>query len=198
MNKVMIVALMIVSRLFAFTDSGDTGSTQQIIVQIQHRMDSLETEFQKLKIEKSDNNPGATGEIKDWGKGYYLGAHIGFNTTDAEIGFMFKQKHCRIGPAVGFSFYDWYKPATAFGKFNVGTPIFLNFISVLGFASTFVIFPNAVQGHPDPIFGVGFGTEFEFWIIKYWNITLGQTIVEYPFGHKFTSSEISFGVKHFF
>ena len=72
MKKIIFITLLCASGLFAFSDSGDTGSTAFLAVQLQHRLDSLETQFQKLKIEKSDNSPGATGEIRKWGKGLYL------------------------------------------------------------------------------------------------------------------------------
>lgn len=192
MKKIIIVIMTLVSSLYAFSDSGDTGSTQQSVVRLQYRMDSLETEFHKLKIEKSDNTPGATGEIRNWGKGLYLGCHIDFLITDLELGYMFKLKHCRLGAATGLLLDDIIgtrstdeinRPASWYCSFNLGTPVFLNFVSLVGYEKTSVIIKNdGGQIHQffgngiflkGQGFGLGLGGDIEFWFMKNWNLTLG-------------------------
>jgi hypothetical protein len=221
MKKVIIVTMMMVSSLFAFSDSGDTGSTAQSIVRLQQRMDSLETEFHKLKIEKSDNTPGATGEIHNWGKGLYLTSHIDFLVTDAEIGYMFKLKHCRLGAGTGISLFDIIgtrtnyeinRPASWYLSFNIGTPVFLNFISLIGYEKTSLIIKNdggrINQVAGNGIFlkaqglGLGLGGDIEFWFKKNWSLTLGPEmellVTSTSNSNTAFVSGTRFGLKHFF
>lgn len=214
--------MMMVSSLFAFSDSGDTGSTAQSIVRLQQRMDSLETEFHKLKIEKSDNTPEATGEIRNWGKGLYLGGHLDFLITDIELGYMFRLKHFRLGAATGLllddiigtrSTYEVNRPASWYLSFNIGTPVFLNFFSLVGYEKTSLIIKND-GGRINNVFGngiflkaqglgLGLGGDIEFWFKKNWNLTLGpelellMTSSSNYAGTAFVSGT-RFGLKHYF
>ena len=222
MKKIILTTVLTVSSVFAFSDAGDTGSTSQSINQLQHRMDLLETEFQKLKIEKSDNSPGATGEIRNWGKGLFLGGHVDFFIADVEIGYMFKRKHCRIGAATGIILNDIIgartnneinRPASWYCSFNLGTPVFLNFISLLGSTKFLVVIKNdggkINQFFGNGIFlkeqGLGFslGGDMEFWFKKNWNFTLGPEVdvlatgEDYNIGTAFVSG-MRFGIKHYF
>jgi hypothetical protein len=192
MNRMGFVVLFAVSGVFAFSDSNDTGSVAKIITRMQGRIDSMETELHKLKIEKSDNSPGATGEIRNWGKGVFGGMHLDFNVTDIEIGYMFTRKHCRLGAATGIILNDiigrrqWSdidRPASWYGSFLLGTPVFLNFMSLTGFAKVSMLIKNdggkinnfssngmylAAQGY-----GFSLGGDIDFWLTKHWNLLLG-------------------------
>jgi hypothetical protein len=221
MNKFFLTTMLTVSSVFAFSDANDTSSIAQSITQLQRRMDLLETEFHTLKIEKSDNTPGATGQIRNWGKGLYIGGHLDFLITDLEIGYMFNLKHCRIGGAAGLTLndiigtketYEVNRPASLFCKFNIGTPVFLNFVSLLGYAQGLVVIKNdggqIQQFFGNGIFlkgqgsGFGIGGDLEFWFKKKWNLTLGPEIELLATGNNETStafvSGIRFGLKRYF
>jgi hypothetical protein len=185
MKRLFVVVLAAACSLWAFSDSSDSGSTAQTIQKMQTRLDSLETEFQKLRIEKSDNSPGATGEIKNWGTGYFLSMHLDLNNTDCEFGYEFHRNHCRMGIAVGLQVIDiipdpeaghlhslYYGPVigqfSPYGSFIVSTPVFLNFISFSGFVHASWLIPTG--------FGLGTGGDFEFWLNKNWNLLLGPEL----------------------
>jgi hypothetical protein len=187
MKKLIFIVLIAASSLWAFSDTSDSGSTAQTIRQMQVRLDSLETEFHKLKIEKFDNSSSATGEIRNWGKGFYLGMHLDASISDCELGYAFKLKHCRIGAGAGLLFCDVFGehlgltkfPTSIYGSFRLGTPVFINFISLSGFCNASWLIKNDNDNLSHGLhlaslgYGFGLGGDIEFWLSKQWNLLFG-------------------------
>jgi hypothetical protein len=211
--------------VFAFSDLNDTGSLEKVVARMQGRMDSIETELHKLKIEKSDNSPGATGEIRNWGKGLYGQIHLDVNISNFEIGYLFPRKHCRIGLATGLllndafddllhltgyrkiSLQDVWRPGSWYGCFLLGTPVFLNFVSLTGNVKTSMLIMNCPQSTNGKMkfgalgYGFGLGGDVEFWLTKHCSFLFGPEIdlvvnSETGWG-RFYSTGSRFGLKYF-
>jgi hypothetical protein len=135
-----------------------TISNMLIADELEERFNTLETEIEKLKIETVDNNPYATGETLNWGKGLFMDFQLSPKRTGSiEIGYNFvleKWKPPMNGPylqdrrgyKIGISLgsQSSFNELTLveedksfltssgyafFGKLSLSSPVLLNFIS---------------------------------------------------------------------
>ena len=106
--------------------------------------------------------------------------------------------------------YEINRPASWYCGFNLGTPVFLNFLSLLGYTKILCLIKNdggqISQFFGNGIFlkaqgyGFGLGGDMEFWFKKNWNFTLGpeaDLLVKGNSGTVFNSGT-RFGLKHYF
>ncbi|MDP8208330.1 MAG: hypothetical protein P9L92_16815 [Candidatus Electryonea clarkiae] len=147
-TMILFISILLLSNLYA--EDNDT--------RLQARIDSLETRLAGIYMEQVDNNPYASGETRNWGSGYFVGAKAGANyTMNIEIGYMLKIKKnplaslsreyiggktsYRLGLSAGMLMFmdePVFKNDSTFyisngygpyGKINFGSPVLLNFIS---------------------------------------------------------------------
>ncbi len=179
---------------------------QKKIVSLETRIDSLETSLEKIFIEQANNNPYTKSEILNWGTGFFGAGKTGTNyTMNFELGYMFrikkkplasmsryyigKRKDYRFGISAGMQWFSnetvfknditFYRSTGygAFGKFNFGSPVLLNFISFSGHLKVMYLVPSNDNDHniTDARMAYGYGNDIEFWLTENACVTLGYT-----------------------
>ena len=193
---VLIIGILLVSTLAA-----EESSTN-----LQERIELLETKLEKIETEQIRSNPYANGETEDWGTGFFTTTKTGaVNSWNLELGYMFKVKgnafgllskdyiskrnSYRLGFSAGAQWFDkemvynnnsnFYNSAGYgfYGKFNVGSPILLNFMSFSGHLKAMYTIPEKDSAHniEDSRMVYGFGNDVEFWLTKNSCVTVGYT-----------------------
>lgn len=143
--------------------------------ELSQRLDSLEVKVEQIVRENTDNNPFATGETLDWGRGWFSQTSVASpNREGLEIGYMhgFRTwrppwEHPYIGQRAGYRMglsigaevlHDsgilhkdngdpYYVESFApYLKVSYGSPVLLNFISATGFVQPMCIIPNLARG----------------------------------------------------
>ncbi len=198
MRNTVIIMIMIL--LLAITQiCSEEVSTEEL----SKKIEELETELEKLRIEVSENNPLNNGETRDWAKGWFFqGFTTGEDHMSADIGYsvvlekfvpFWQEEYLegRSGYRLAFSLgaetaneiyidadkQDIYKSEWLSGNVSVhwGTPVMLNFISFN--VSTKFMFMFSTENDDKNIkgndFGVSVGTEGEIWLSNKSAIVVG-------------------------
>lgn len=177
--------LIIVLFIFVGIGSGlfaqETEPTNEELLE---KIEILEAELEKVKIEAEDNSPLAAGETLDWGRGLSLGIQYS-SASDVQLDFMYnfpigtwgqegyynsnsQGRKLGIGLLFGTSLDNENyldkamidENSKAFlklgPKFSISSPIMMNYISVTTYLSPYL---NFIMLDDDSLGGIDFGLE---------------------------------------
>jgi hypothetical protein len=169
----------------SFTESADSLTLEQRIAQLEKKVDSLQVSFAKYSIKKDTDTLLKSDKFINWGRGTTVQMYINGMNWGFEAGYTFvTNKFLRMGLLYGAQILlnDTTLPRGAFyGKTSLGTPVFLNFISINTYFKLFV-FPAGSNFHfhiPEHTRGgAAVGIDFGFWMTPHIAIIAGacQTI----------------------
>ncbi len=156
------------------------------------KIEVLEVELEKVKIEATDSSPIATGETLEWGTGLSLGVKLSSETDGAfEIMYNFpinglktKEKYnskdqgrkLGIGLVYGFRsfndlFFDYHVEETLFTqkvglKLSSSSPVMMNYISASFYIIPFVqfLYEGDNENYSAIDFGIDIGGEINIWM----------------------------------
>ncbi len=181
---------------YAQDSSGEPVTNKQLLEKIQ----SLEVELEKLKIETSDNGLLAKGATLDWGKGVFIGSHIAPSVQELNVGYTFSRKEREgrlsypLSPSRDLRYslgvsaklrvleasFDEVPGAGSIGfLWKVGSPVMLNFISFSAYLTPNIIWTQTEESiKTDSYFtetelGLDMGSDIEFWIRPRTSISVG-------------------------
>lgn len=165
------------------------------------KIESLEVELEKLKIEKSDNGLLARGATLEWGKGWNTSVHfsapsnlsIDFGYTASKRDHRKRSKSYPLSQSrdVRYTLALQGKMLTPYAIKNdsdggplgfsaglagkIGSPVMLNLISVTSYVVPFVLWAQEeMEGEfTEMEFGVDLGIDLEFWLTKQQTLSLG-------------------------
>jgi hypothetical protein len=183
--------VLLTSAALAFSEIPDTSGQALSLDSMSRRVDSLEANLTKLKMEKEDHSIYAIGDALDWGKGFGLGGQFSQPGAALELSYTFKAldfnkpyylgNYKTIGVAAGFEAWVNENPMvksqsdTAFRgslvpymALRFSTPVLLNFTSFSTAARLFWSKPEA-----SPVPGWGLSQEMQFWLTKKNHFNIG-------------------------
>lgn len=160
------------------------------------RIDSLEARMECLQIQFTESDPFKSGKYLLWGRGLTFGIVKSEPRISFDAGYTFSTaKSFRMSIAAGFDAelgastvlpdYGFY------GKVNYGTPVFVNFISINGYARTLFYPKDAQEAGHEARGGYGAGADLEFWLAPSWCYTCGGSITFIDGGNKRPSRKIT-------
>ena len=189
MNKITIIMIIALIMMLGHAKAEEVSAEE-----LQRKIDKLETELEKLRIEVSESNPLQNGEPRNWGKGWFFQAFSsGDDNTSIDIGYSKVLDHWkpfwqaeylegrtgyRIAVSLGAQFVndvvidaknsDIYESEWVAGNLTTsfGTPVMLNFIS---FCSDIkLMYIHSLEDDDKNIIkdqmGICFGAQGEIWL----------------------------------
>jgi hypothetical protein len=162
-------------------NDSDACRCSKEIAALSRRIDSLEARLEGQQIQIVESNPFKSGSYLKWGKGWTLAATKSEQRMTLDIGYTFlTPKSFRIGMFLGHDAQmgaDCELPYAAFyGKTTIGTPVFINFISVNGYFRA-LYYPKFAQKYCfQTAGGLSAGAELEFWLRPTLCYTFGGSI----------------------
>jgi hypothetical protein len=195
---------------YGFSETHDTLSLEQRVLILEKRVDSLQTYLIRVKQKKDDDNIFTTAKYLEWGRGVTIELKALSMYSGLEAGYTFLTiRHYRMGVFGGTDFiFDFSKPVPElafYAKTSLGTPVFLNFISISSYFKTLYFVPRAIFGVDGPHSnlksgnqsnaGIGAGVDFDFWISSHMCVSAGicQTSGAFSFESQGISVKYAFG-----
>ncbi|NKB68924.1 MAG: hypothetical protein GKR89_17800 [Candidatus Latescibacteria bacterium] len=196
MWKLSLAVLILAAPCWAFEDLSATDSSAQLKL-LQARLDSLEAQLEKIKMEPVNENPLATGEFLKWGQGLnFMFRGSGANILELEMNYnrLFDAKqwrflysgNTRYGLSAGvLRFEDERNFNTETGDFYItdghaffagitaDSPVLLNFISYSQFFGPMYITASERGGQERNNWGLKFRLGMEFWFNRQVSLTMG-------------------------
>ena len=202
-TTIIIIILLFSYNSFAFTEIENAQTTSEKYEKLKQKIDLLETELAKIKIEKTENNPYATGEVLNWGTGKFASLHVRESVQAIEFGYIGmskvpsfnkngyigKNRGYRYGLSIGAQVFDYtelrqddddnfenyHSDGNAwFARITGGSPVLLNFISATANFKVMYIDPDSnIYDKTESEWGWGAGLDIEFWLVKSSCISLG-------------------------
>ncbi len=189
---------------FGFSESKDSLTLEQRVAQLERKVDSLQVALAKYAIKKDNDAQLTSDKFMNWGRGITAQIHANGKAWGMEAGYTFvTKKFFRMGLLYGgeITFNDTTFPRGAFyGKTVVGTPVFLNFMSIEAYFKM-LVYPEGScfnSNIPEHTRGGGAaGVDFGFWITPHMAVLAGavQNFGKKQYQYSFfqLSAEYTFG-----
>ncbi len=203
MNKkrslLLLLTMALLSPLFSQEKSVEEISNKELLSKIE----SMEVELEKLKIEKEDNGILARGAMVNWGQGANMAmqwnAPSNFAFTIGYTGVktsrfqkkqdqypLSKSKKVRyslglrgkvhLAEALKVTDEKFVPTGYSLGiNARMGSPVMLNLISISTYLTPFVLWADvdSTSGYSEIEGGMDFGSDIEFWVTPKSNVTVG-------------------------
>ncbi len=194
--RMIILVIIIAIPSFSNENISEDITNEQMLAKIQ----SLEVEMERLRIESSDNGILAQGATLNWGKGVFIGFNLSPNTGVVSAGYTIglKERSKNINYPLSQSrdirytigltgryrtfeaSVDDVPVAASVGiLLKMGSPVMLNLISISTFISPNIIWAetertdNYTSPFTEKEFGLDTGVDIEFWVTSKTMLTIG-------------------------
>ncbi len=183
--QALIVIMSLLVPVWSQPDSlaSPSGASYQEseITALREKIDSLEAQFEELKIRVTETSPFITARYLKWGQGITLACSKSEYRITGEVGYTFlTDASWRMGIYLGGGGQlgaDTDLPtADLYGKVSLGTPVLLNLISINGYCKTMYFPESNFQSPYDTHAGLAAGVDLEFWFRPNFCYTLGGSI----------------------